>query len=291
MSYQHTSTSSAESSDSPLPRSGQDSGQSPSAKSIPIARKSSRKTLWPTPTQGDSKSACNATATRHNPASNHHAGTTLTDAIRTSSTSTELNTEAATSSQADFLASHSALPGSDEARRMTVISGRRCCVLLRKQDPLGCLARTFLESSRWNSTTCFLTWKDSDLEGIGYATRPFVIPACAVDARHRRNRLWIVCRDVSNGNKQGVEGRISASVRECSSERSTWSQDSFTDTTGESTRRIAISRSECCEWLPEPDVGRVAHGIPARVDRLRGLGNAIVPQVAFEILREIRALI
>jgi len=33
-------------------------------------------------------------------------------------------------------------------------------------------------------------------------------------------------------------------------------------------------------WETEPDVGRVAHGIPARVDRLRGLGNAVVPQVA-----------
>jgi DNA (cytosine-5)-methyltransferase 1 len=33
-------------------------------------------------------------------------------------------------------------------------------------------------------------------------------------------------------------------------------------------------------WQIEPDVGRVAHGIPSRVDRLRGLGNAVVPQVA-----------
>ena len=33
-------------------------------------------------------------------------------------------------------------------------------------------------------------------------------------------------------------------------------------------------------WAIEPDVGRVAHGIPSRVDRLRGLGNAVVPQVA-----------
>ena len=33
-------------------------------------------------------------------------------------------------------------------------------------------------------------------------------------------------------------------------------------------------------WQIEPNVGRVAHGIPSRVDRLRGLGNAVVPQVA-----------
>jgi DNA (cytosine-5)-methyltransferase 1 len=33
-------------------------------------------------------------------------------------------------------------------------------------------------------------------------------------------------------------------------------------------------------WEPEPGVGRVAHGVPNRVDRLRGLGNAVVPQVA-----------
>jgi DNA (cytosine-5)-methyltransferase 1 len=35
-----------------------------------------------------------------------------------------------------------------------------------------------------------------------------------------------------------------------------------------------------CDWSTEPDVGRVAHGVPARVDHLRGLGNAIVPQIA-----------
>jgi DNA (cytosine-5)-methyltransferase 1 len=38
-------------------------------------------------------------------------------------------------------------------------------------------------------------------------------------------------------------------------------------------------------WTVEPNVGRVAHGIPKRVDRLKALGNAIVPQVAYEIIR------
>lgn len=38
-------------------------------------------------------------------------------------------------------------------------------------------------------------------------------------------------------------------------------------------------------WAFEPDVGRVAHGVPARVAKLRAIGNAIVPQVAAEFIR------
>ena len=57
--------------------------------------------------------------------------------------------------------SHLALPGSDEARRMTVISGQRCSELYRKSGPLGSLVRTLLGSSQWRSTRCFLTWKIS----------------------------------------------------------------------------------------------------------------------------------
>jgi len=41
-------------------------------------------------------------------------------------------------------------------------------------------------------------------------------------------------------------------------------------------------------WEFEPDVGRVANGIPRRVDRLKGLGNAIVPQIAYQIGKAIR---
>ena len=41
-------------------------------------------------------------------------------------------------------------------------------------------------------------------------------------------------------------------------------------------------------WTVEPDVGRVANGVPKRVDRLRGLGNAIVPQIAALIMQMIK---
>ena len=43
-------------------------------------------------------------------------------------------------------------------------------------------------------------------------------------------------------------------------------------------------------WQIEPGVGRVVDGLPGRVDRLKGLGNAIVPQVAYEIFSAIGAV-
>ena len=46
--------------------------------------------------------------------------------------------------------------------------------------------------------------------------------------------------------------------------------------------------TEQWDWNIEPDVGRVANGIPKRVDRLKGLGNAIVPQIAQQIAEAIK---
>ena len=51
----------------------------------------------------------------------------------------------------------------------------------------------------------------------------------------------------------------------------------------------AAAAALSAEWAAEPDVGRVAHGVPARVDRLRALGNAVVPQVVEHVGRLILA--
>lgn len=45
----------------------------------------------------------------------------------------------------------------------------------------------------------------SDLEGQGYAARPFVIPACAIGAPHRRDRVWIIAHANGNGESNGSE--------------------------------------------------------------------------------------
>jgi len=75
---------------------------------------------------------------------------------------------------------------------------------------------------------------------------------------------------------------------------------SNTDSTGETSswnnRRVGRKRKsvkntrkyENKNWIVEPNVGRVAHGIPNRVDRLRGLGNAIVPQCSEVIMEMIK---
>jgi DNA (cytosine-5)-methyltransferase 1 len=137
----------------------------------------------------------------------------------------------------------------------------------------------------------------SDLEGIGYAAWPLVIPACAVDARHRRDRVWIVAHaDCGRGEQRDKNERgFSKPDPECAGlGEDAADADGQRGCLREARRQDAgdARQSPCTwkderEWFAESGMGRVAHGIPNRAHRLRGLGNAIVPQVAYEIIRAI----
>jgi hypothetical protein len=61
----------------------------------------------------------------------------------------------------DSLASHSAWPGSEQARMMTVTSGRKCIESYLRFSQVTSLVKMLLGSSIWNSTLVFLTWKQS----------------------------------------------------------------------------------------------------------------------------------
>lgn len=62
----------------------------------------------------------------------------------------------------DSLASRSALPGSEEARKMTVTSGLKCLELYQNSGPLGLLEKMLLESSEWRSMKFYFRWKIKD---------------------------------------------------------------------------------------------------------------------------------
>ena len=176
----------------------------------------------------------------------------------------------------------------------------------------------------------------ADLEREHYEVRKFVLPAVAVDAHHRRDRIFIIAyRDPTLAHSHG-EGQLQQEGFE--REVGRWSGDSgeqgshVADAHGEGLQRhgqehqlrgfgqkgqaggsgdvaytngargeVGVSgqeswqeghageshhqgdqqlrRSPRGEWPAEPRVGRVADGIPNRVDRIRGLGNAVVPQL------------
>ena len=101
----------------------------------------------------------------------------------------------------------------------------------------------------------------SDLEGIGYTCQPIIIPACAVGTRHRRDRVWILAHSMRGRKTMGRNRPGSGRLRK----QAPWHQ-------------VGEVEMESCFC-------RNFDGVSRPMDRLRGLGNAIVPQVAAEILR------
>jgi DNA (cytosine-5)-methyltransferase 1 len=238
-----------------------------------------------------------------------------------------------------------------------------------------------------------------DMESQGYATRTFIVPACAKNAPHRRDRLWIICKNVGDTESRGrgefresskkkgnescqidrgqsigssrvrtnvgdteYNGSSSTEIRRSDQENAGGSQKreieteqsqrtsgrgdhevmadteclgweqrsevkgefdrerspdqsdfssegchgsrsstSLADTESKGLQGWSQDTTEYSKWIEEssswnksfgeetniwnvePNVGRVAHGISKRVDRLKGLGNAIVPQLAMQI--------
>ncbi len=114
-----------------------------------------------------------------------------------------------------------------------------------------------------------------DLAACGYDAEWDCIPASAVGAPHRRDRVWVVA--YPNGGRTHRAGALHEGREESPNGHS---GGDLADANGEPPERPSITWGQRGHWATEPDVGRVAHGIPARVDRLRSLGNALVPQIA-----------
>ena len=154
-----------------------------------------------------------------------------------------------------------------------------------------------------------------NLESEDYSARTFSISASSVGAKHKRERVWIVAntRRILRGEQSEQDQR---GVGRGPSKTKKWSHN--TDQTSGSSERaqtVANSGSSRSEtrlskkryweegdteklvnnsdryrgwkrednWAVEPNVGRVADGISNRVDRLKCLGNSLVPQIPYHI--------
>ena len=162
----------------------------------------------------------------------------------------------------------------------------------------------------------------ADLENEGYAVQAFVIPACAVDAPHRRDRCAIVAHynevrcDLWGSERERVRGDAPRHEIDSSSEDVAYSDSNRLEKPGmqglsekqgvpvaDSGRRAAqpelggmadgVSRwvdrgmSTPGYWMQEPDIPRITTKREHRKDRLQCLGNAVVPQQFYPVFQAI----
>jgi DNA (cytosine-5)-methyltransferase 1 len=123
----------------------------------------------------------------------------------------------------------------------------------------------------------------TELETYGYEVQSFCVPACAVDAPHRRDRVWIIAYNAKSTHRQNITGEKERQVQQSgigivTADVADADNSGFKKQCGTEPRE-SLQSQFACRWFPEPDVGRVANGVPGRVDRLRSLGNAVVPQI------------
>ena len=158
-----------------------------------------------------------------------------------------------------------------------------------------------------------------DLERAGYSVQPFVIPACAIGAPHRRDRVWIIAhrtdtgaKNLQQGRQDGVSLSFFATNTQCFGGdkvdyniQCEQSNGERTDGNGvhefspKTSSKRYFAKPEFNEFPTQSPVCNRDDGLPFRVTDLtisfakwrsksiEALGNAWVPQVAFEIFKAI----
>jgi len=128
-----------------------------------------------------------------------------------------------------------------------------------------------------------------DLAKMGYDCKWTVMGAADVGANHKRDRMWIV----GQSKRKGLEGQRSDTGKKKVTQSWHTSPLAHTQNEGDVWRQWCMGFAEQEHhigggstdgsrkwWEAEPDVGRVADGVAARVDRLKAIGNGQVPVCA-----------
>ena len=133
----------------------------------------------------------------------------------------------------------------------------------------------------------------ADLADLGFDAEWGCFSAAEAGAPHRRRRLFLLAHahgarelqpsgELAEGGGRPGDGRCEAHVPHTAGA----GLEVGSGQPGNAGEELAPPPGDG-PWAIEPDVGRVAHGVPARMDRLRCLGNAVVPQQAALAWREL----
>ena len=248
--------------------------------------------------------------------------------------------------QEDSPANRFPSPGSDEARTMTVTSGRKCLESYENSGPLSSLVRMCLESRIWHSTKRLLTWNvhltksnvsvfrlvasmphTKGTESLLWPTPSTGAALCGGTGNFKHLQEFadagIITEEERKALSQGNGGKTNPEFLEWLMGYEQKFSDLIPTPTNTDYKGGALSRywkdssqnghverereretgvrwppaqsdrglSVWEDWSDEPGIRRVADGIPNRVDRIKCLGNAVVPQQFYPFFLFMRVIL
>ena len=146
---------------------------------------------------------------------------------------------------------------------------------IREVQPEWVVGENVFGLINWNGGMVF-DEVQADLEAAGYEVQAYVLPACAVNAPHERIRIWLVANSNSFRRSKILQ---KDNFKECNVSNKKWTSNNV----GSLFDIFIEERSR----IYESGIFGTDDGFPYRMDRLKSLGNAIVPQVAFQIFKAI----
>lgn len=185
------------------------------------------------------------------------------------------------------------------------------CRVIREVKPDWIVGENVFGLINWSNGLVF-NEVQTDLEAQGYEVQAFVLPACAADAPHRRDRVWIIAHTANIGQKQprntrkrraGLEDSCSDASRNdanANDKRLQRSEERGGAGSGGPERNKQLERFFRTTWHDFPTQSPVCtrdDGLSAGLDgiafpkwrneSIKAAGNAIVPQIAFRIFETI----
>ena len=170
---------------------------------------------------------------------------------------------------------------------------------IREVSPSWIVGENVRGLTNWNGGLVF-DEVQADLEAIGYEVIPFLLPACAVNAPHRRDRIWFIAYSISTGERTDQFQSLRSENAEISGQRTQTIYDAFGSNGSE--RITTESDSRRSNWQTFPTVSPICNGDDGLSDRLDSItfpkwrnesikagGNAVVPQLVFNIFKAIQS--